>query len=498
MADPADTSAAETDAIIGEDLKHRIAALVNALVQREPESYESEFVLFLARVQDLVDRKRQLQGTKSDTRDLLGELLFTRLRAGMRMFLQSEDQVTERRAAEWVMGALFSITTLSEFARAFDRALIKQGSTNQDFSFAGRTDFIAVEEVLQMLASGKHLGVLSLETGDNRLDIYLKDGRILFLDPHHLIRRVMPGDPMRHREIPENAVTQAEVVRAKTGRPIVLSLHEAGHIKREELREVSRLFGKEVLFEFMRERDPYAFFYRKLEALPEHVEAHDLRLGVTSILLEGSKQHDDWKQMLQVFPDPNAPIEPRADMFARMGDVALSVVEIKLLSQINGEISARGLVPVLGLPLFEVYQLLLRLAREGIVAPPGGAESLSGLQQSVEESVQMAFGLLDANDDKAERSSALDRVLGDEVATGSVLDRVLGGGSGGAAGGALSGVGAALDRMLGGAPMAPARKADEPAALPAADPTAAAAPRPGLDQEVLGLLRRSPRAPGDG
>jgi hypothetical protein len=423
------TDKPETGAL-GAELKSLIGDLVDSLVQKDEERYEQEFVHLLARVRELVDRKLRMEGTKTDTRDFLGELLFTRLRRGMHLFLRSEDDVTSLRAAEWVMGVLFAVTTLSEFAKAFDQALIRSNSGTKDFNFAGRTDFISVEEVMQMLAAGKHLGCLSLEKADNRLDIYLKDGRIFFLDPHHMIRRVLPGDSMRHREIPEATITQAQAARAKAGTPLLLALQELGVFRREELRDVTRLFGKEVLFDFMRESEPYAFYYRRLEKLPAWADAYDLRLGVTSILLEGSKLLDDWKQMLLVFPNPDAPIEPKADMFARMGDVALGVLEIKLLSQINGDTSPRGLVALLGLPLYDVYQLLIKLSREGILAASGGDMALSGLTLSVEESMQEAFAALDANDDAEQRRSAIDRALGGEEdpAAASVLDRVLGDG----------------------------------------------------------------------
>ena len=49
---------------------------------------------------------------------------------------------------------------------------------------------------------------------------------------------------------------------------------------------------------------------------------------------------------------PDAPLEPKTDMFARMGEVALGVLEIKLLSQINGDTTPRSLVSTLGLPLY--------------------------------------------------------------------------------------------------------------------------------------------------
>lgn len=422
------TDAGET---LAADLKAGVCALVDALVQKTQEQYEAEFVHLIARVRELIERKLRMEGTKTDTRDFLGELIFTRLRRGMHSFVKNEAELKPMRAAEWVMGAMFSVATLSEFAKAFDQALLKSSSSKTDFNFAGRTDFISVEEVLQMLSGGKHLGCLSLEKGDNRLDIYLKEGRIFFLDPHHMIRRVLPGNSMNHREIPAAAIAEAERRRAQDGAPIMLSLHEKGVFRADELREIMRQFGKEVLFDFMRESEPYAFYYRKLTALPGFAESNDLRLGVTSLLLEGSKLLDDWRQLLQAFPDPEAPIEPKADMFVRMGDVALGVMEIKLLSQINGDSSPRSLVAALGLPLYDVYQMLLKLSREGILAAPGGDTALSEITLSVEESMQEAMAALDANDDDEQRRSAIDRVFGDAPAepdpgkTG-VLDRVLG------------------------------------------------------------------------
>lgn len=418
------------------ELQERIAAAVGALVAGSDEQRESELAHLAGRVQDLVDRKRRMEGTKTDTRDFLGELLFARLRRGMKEVVGGADEVTALRAAEWVMGTLFSVATLSEFATAFDRALLRATSASDDFNFAGRTDFISVEEVMQMLASGKHLGCLSLEKDDNRVDVYIGDGRIFFVDPHHLRRRVLPRrDKMGHREISHEQLLAAESARADEGVPCILTLAERGVIPAAERLEALRLLGKEALFEFMREAEPYAFYYKQLDALPEFAVEHDLRIGVTALLLECSKLLDDWRQMREVFPDPDAPLVPTQDMFARMGDAALGVLEIKLLSQLNGETTPRSLVASLGLPLPDVYALLIRLAREGIVDPPGDLEALRGLDSldedaSLDETLQEAFAALDDNDDAGQRQSVIDRVFGDDDAAGEVgalsaLDRVL-------------------------------------------------------------------------
>lgn len=420
----AENDTSDSAASLGEDIKANICDFVDALVSKNDEQCESDFVHLLTRVGELVERKRRLEGTKTDTRDFLGELLFTRLRRGMHLFLKCEDGVSHERAAEWVMGVLFSVTTLTDFARAFDKVLLASGTGEKDFSFAGRTDFISVEEVMQMLSTGRRIGCLSLEKDDNRLDMYLMDGRMFFLDPHHLVRRVLPGsDSMKHREITEMQVIDAEASRKKTGMPVILHLYEQGVIQEAELFDVMRQLGKEVLFDFMRSSEPYAFYYRSLDVLPDFALDHDMRLGVTAILLEGSKQIDDWQQMLSVFPDPEVAIKLREDMFARMGGVALGVLEIKLLSQINGDTTPLALVSMLGLPLFDIYMLLIKLSKDGVIATPGGGEAIEAMELSVEDSMQEAFAALNANDDDYQRQSALDAVLGgDDQTDGPGLD----------------------------------------------------------------------------
>ena len=73
------------------DLKVRICELVDSLVSGDEEQAGAHLESFLLKANELVRRKRAFEGTKHETRDLLGELLFTRLRRGMRRFVGSQD-----------------------------------------------------------------------------------------------------------------------------------------------------------------------------------------------------------------------------------------------------------------------------------------------------------------------------------------------------------------------------------------------------------------------
>ena len=395
------------------DLKLRLCTLVDLITQRNENEAKEEFEHFHQKAKELVKRKLTMVGTKNDTRDLLGEVLFARLRKGLREFLRSQDARQEIKVAEWLIGTWLAGGALAEFASALDRAILEAGTC--DYSFAGRADFISVEEVMQMLAAGKHSGCLVLEKADNRIDIWMDRGLVAFLDPHHMIRRVLPSsNRMKYREISGEMLQQAEQMHAHQSVPMFLALRDLGFFKPDELRGMMRVLGEEVIHDFLRDQTSCTFFYRRSNDLPAYVKELSLRLGVTPILLEGSKRIDDWRTLAKAFPDPAAPVEPVPDMFARISSMDLGVLEIKMLAQINGETSPSQLVDAMGLPLPEVYQMLVRFAKSGVIVAEGDLEAVPEDGLGIDESMQEAFDALNANDDHTALASALGKVLGDE------------------------------------------------------------------------------------
>ena len=402
----------EADQLAG-DLKARLGSLIDSIVSAREANARDEWDHLLQKGKELVRRKLAMQGTKNETRDLLGELLFGRLRRGFREFLKSADARLEVKAAEWVLGNWLAGGALTEFAQALDKAILEAGAP-REYSFAGRTDFISVEEVMQLLGAGKHTGCLSIERPDNRIDMWIDRGVVAFLDPHRMIRRVLPGgNKMVYREIRPEMLAEAETLHSQQGLPMFLALRDLGFFKPEEVKDMMRLLGEEVVHDFIRDQGSCAFSYRRCTELPDYAKEFNLRLGITPILLEASKVLDDWRVISKVFPDPDAPVQPVPDMFSKISSLDLAVLEIKLLTQINGENSPRQIAPIMGLPLKEVYSVLVNFAKAGVVIAPGGLESLPEESLDAESSMQVAFDALDANDDKAAIGSALGKVLGD-------------------------------------------------------------------------------------
>jgi hypothetical protein len=408
-------------------LKGRLHALVDAVVERaEGDGPSPERERLASSARELLARKLAMSGTKSETRVHLEALLSKRL-GEVFDGLDHDAEGVEPLATEVLLGTLLSGQLLAEFADAVDRVILECGSP-RDYSFAGRADFISLEEVLQLLGGAKHRGRLSLEKPDNRLDIYLDNSAVAFLDPHRFIRRVLPiPDRMTYREISLELLEKAEQRHAQEGVPIFMTLEAEGFLRKGEAREVMRQLGSEVLFDFLREQEDVAYTYRRLDELPSFAVQHNLKVAVTPLLLEGNKQRDDWRGLHRVFPDPNQPLQPVPNIFTRIGSMDLGVLEIKMLAQINNKATPRALVSAMGLPLHEIYHYLVRFAKDGILVPPGGKEPLGELAMTIEESVEIAWQALDANDDDIAVSSALDKVLGGfgETDTGQLGSRRL-------------------------------------------------------------------------
>lgn len=415
MAERPQADIAQTvQAQLANDLKAKLGRIIDATVAQDQDASASQFEALVARLHDVFRHRSAVAGGKR-VRDQLAETLFPRLKAAFRQLFDQTSWIDPLKCAENLLGLIVAADTCGEFAAAVEQVVEEGGGGHgrEAFSFAGLTDFISVEEVLQLLGAGKHTGCLTLENASSHIEVYLSQGRLAFLNPRTLLRRVFPTrDAMGGREIPERLMQTAVKAFEKSGVPIALTLYQHGFLRENEVREACKLLGVEVLVDFLYEPEPSTFCYRRVLDLPDYAIKYDLRIGITPFLLEGSKRLDDMSNMRRVFPDPEQAVRMQTDAFVRLGDLNLTPMEIKMLAGLNEGVSPRQLAQRVGIPLFETYQALVRFAREGVVVPPGGVSVLVGLAVTAEENLQTAFQALDANDDAHEVSSALDKAFG--------------------------------------------------------------------------------------
>lgn len=415
MANIRPISAHSTEAKVV-DLSSRILETVKSMIGGDRKDTEADFGHLLDRVRDLFGRRHSLTAPGGETKDMLTEVLFGRVTRGFAEFYENADISGDpQKAAEFLLGTVLTGSALAEFAHVIDGVLMEEGAP-KDYHLAGRADFISMDELLQLLAAGKHTGQLSLQNPEARLDIWFKDGLIAFIDPHTLRQRLIPGRGMtRWREIPQDLLLEANEIRATQGTPVLLTLHERGFLKNDELKEQLRNLGFEQIYAYLQDGKHCAFGYTSIEDLPPFVTEHHCGMPVTPLLLEGHRRIDDWRRILRVFTDLDTPIQPTEDMLMKIGHLQLDVVEIKALTLVDGTNSFRDIAAQTGLNNFDLGMMLCSFARDGVIVPPGGVEALFEEEElSLEESMDAATHALDANEALESIPESLDHVFGSD------------------------------------------------------------------------------------
>jgi hypothetical protein len=293
------------------DFSAAVLETVQSILLENGEA-EEDFRHLLRRVKDLVLRRQNFEATRGETRDLIAEVLFSRLQRAFALFLRTAGVAGDGRAAsEFVLGNLLTGAALADFARVFDQAVLET-AVPRDFHLAGRADFISMDELLQLLSAGKHTGLLNVERADTQLDIYLGKGTVAFVDPHWLMQRLFrdPTQMAGFREVAQDSLDLANAARTAEGKPIALTLLEGGFFKPETFREQHRDFEVEMLYQFLMDTHEARFSYRACEQLPDFAEEHHAGLPIMPLLLESHRRIDDWRRIRRVLPDLEEPLTP--------------------------------------------------------------------------------------------------------------------------------------------------------------------------------------------
>lgn len=401
------------------DLSERILATVRSILEPDRSTAEEDFKHLLRRVKDLFNRRQSLTAPGGETKDMLVEVLYGRVLRGFKSYYQNaEIEGDPQKAAVFLLGSVLTGAALAEFAHVLDCVLMQEGAP-KDFHLAGRADFISMDELLQLLASGKHTGRLALHSPHSVLDLYFKNGLIAFVDPHSFNQRLIQteGRLSKWREIPQDVLNRANERRATENIPVLLGLRDLGFFKDEELRFHLRNIGIELVYNHLQEGKRCAFSYEAMEELPDFVEGNLCSIPVMPLLLEGHKRIDEWRRIRRVFPNLDDAIQPTGDMFQAIAELPLDVIAIKALTLVTGANSFRDIADATGLNNFDLGMMLVGFARQGILVPPGGKDSLFDENVSSEEAMQAASDALDAAEAFESIPETLNSVLGTEEAS---------------------------------------------------------------------------------
>jgi DNA-binding response OmpR family regulator len=240
---------------------------------------------------------------------------------------------------------------------------------------AGDLGAVPLADVLMLLERQAQTGVLSVTSGETRLRLHLRQGRLdlataegvteEFLLGRFLVRAgaldtptLLGGlDARRARRSPEGELPLL-------GRFLV----DRGLIASEDLSRALSLQTAALLYETLRWHEGRFIFERTAELAPAAAEAA-LSLAIPALLLEGFRRVEQWRLIQREIGDLERVFVRNETMVAGLGRGRLTTEEGAVLDLTDGRRSVRQIVDASGLGAWGAMRMLYRLLESGLIRP---------------------------------------------------------------------------------------------------------------------------------
>jgi hypothetical protein len=231
-------------------------------------------------------------------------------------------------------------------------------------SLEGTLESFGIGEIFQLISSQAKTGVLEIETDENKVRIRFVNGELLDAfpgkkDPSRVIGAML----VRSSLITQRQLEYALGVQKKNLRKIGDILIRMGAVRTSEFQEMLALQRMETAYGLLRlRRGKYIF---KPGAV-EFEEGVDTLMNVGAILMEGSRQIDEWPDVLKRIPTDGR-IYRRDPKVTPMRE--LSEDESVVYNLLDGTLTVREVIDRSRLGEFAAWSAMANIYDEQLIAP---------------------------------------------------------------------------------------------------------------------------------
>ncbi|MEE9455610.1 MAG: DUF4388 domain-containing protein [bacterium] len=222
-------------------------------------------------------------------------------------------------------------------------------------------------DIIQLIGRGRKTGKLVISGARNYVTLYFKEGQAVFASPAHqrdyigniLVRRGVVSQP----DV-EAALTVQRKLR-KRGQNVRIGsiLAAKGAITRETLGKFIRLQIEETVMAALSETSGHFEFVSEME-----LDDDDILIAVDPewVILESSRQLDEWGEVGKNAPAPDAVFTINADLRSTT-TINLEIDDWRLISLVNGSRTVEEIVNRSGLSRLAALRMISRLAETKII-----------------------------------------------------------------------------------------------------------------------------------
>lgn len=233
----------------------------------------------------------------------------------------------------------------------------------------GNIETFYLSSILQLLCGDKKTGVLSIAEGDRRVNIYLKNGSIVYAAGTQ--KEVRLGYLLRSKGIISAEELQAALTLAKQRQErLGKILVEKGFISAETLKRFIHQQVRDILYDlFLWQRGEFEYLDKDV-AIEDEFSAD---FNHMEIILEGSRRVDEWALLKKHIPHPDIVFRIGRTVEQGKDSINLNASEWRLLSLVDGRRTVQQIIADSGQEEFSVYRIMNSLISSGLIERIGTA-----------------------------------------------------------------------------------------------------------------------------
>jgi CheY-like chemotaxis protein len=229
---------------------------------------------------------------------------------------------------------------------------------------------ISIAEILQLLEFQRKTGALALSHNASRVTLFVRDGLLDFatytgLPEEFLLGRYLVETGALSRERLDECIDGARA----SGRVLGTYLVEEGTMTSEQLVAALTSQTSELVYEVVRWRTGRFRFLQQNENALATSASLGLRTG--GLVMEGFRRVDEWRLIEDSFDFGDVLFRDEAAVKSLEERQALTELELRVLSAIDGQTTARELADGFEGSSFEICKVLYRLLNSRLVKRAG-------------------------------------------------------------------------------------------------------------------------------
>lgn len=249
-----------------------------------------------------------------------------------------------------------------------------------------RGDLASVDlaQVFQMLALNKKVGLLSIQSSEERHVLYFDErGVTVCHNAHRLLDKAVAG-LVRSARLGRDALDEVRDHAARTDGSLLDGLLAGGYVERAELERQCRAELEEELYELFFHRDARFAFHEDAAELDGHEGVVDERFffHCDGVIMEAARRVDEWGYIRERIPSIS---EVFYAVDEQVDEAAYGADGPAIYELLDGRCSVGRAATLTGLTMFQVCKPLSQMLDAGVVAPVDGGDLVPLAEECLED-----------------------------------------------------------------------------------------------------------------